>query len=80
MARTPRPLYMIAFGGFSDFDSLISSGDVDAMKSMAAQSEKWFHDPENAKDPQAAEERERLQQIKKEIERLEARKLHTSVA
>ncbi|MBV9763028.1 MAG: hypothetical protein JO340_20875 [Acidobacteriaceae bacterium] len=62
---------MIAFGGYSDFESLLSSGDLDAMKSMAAQSEKWFRDPANSKDPQAAEERARLEEMKAEIERLE---------
>lgn len=71
MARTPRPLYMIAFGGYTDFESLLSSGDLDAMKSMAAQSEKWFRDPENANHPQADDERARLEEIKAEIERLE---------
>jgi hypothetical protein len=71
MARTPRPLYLVAWGGYTDFDSLLSSGDLDAMRSMASQSEKWFHDPSNANDPQAAEERARLEEIKAEIKRLE---------
>lgn len=80
MARIPRPLYMIAFGGYTDFESLISSGDLDAMKSMAAQSEKWFQDPENAKDPQAGEERQRLEEIKAEIARLEEANVEAAVA
>jgi hypothetical protein len=80
MARTPRPLYMIAFGGYNDFESLLSSGDVAAMKSMVAQSEKWFQDPENANDPQAAEERQRLQEMKGEIARLEGAPVGTAVA
>lgn len=71
MARTPRPLYLVAWGGYSDFESLLSSGDLDAMKSMAAQSEKWFQDPQNAKDPLAAEERVRLEEMKAEIAQLE---------
>ena len=71
MARVPRPLYLIAFGGYNDFESLLSSGDAAAMKSMAAQSEKWLQDPVNAGDPQAAEESERLIEIKAEIARLE---------
>lgn len=80
MARTPRPLYLIAFGGYNDFESLLSSGDLDAMKSMATQSEKWFQDPENANDPQAAEERERLEEIRAEIARLEGGKIDAAVA
>jgi hypothetical protein len=68
MARTARPLYMIAFGGYSDFNSLMNSGDLDAMKTMVARSEKWFEDPENTND---TEERQRLEQIKAEIKRLE---------
>jgi hypothetical protein len=68
MARTARPLYLIAFGGYSDFSSLLNSGDLDAMKTMVARSEKWFEDPENADD---TEERQRLEQVKSEIARLE---------
>lgn len=80
MAVTPRPLYLVAFGGYSDFESLLSSGDLDAMKSMAAQSEKWFQDPANASDPQAEEERGRLEEIKAEIARLEAEPVEAAVA
>jgi len=71
MARVPRPLYLVAFGGYNDFDSLLSSGDAAAMKSMVAQSEKWLEDPANADNPQAAEESQRLAEIKAEIARLE---------
>jgi len=78
MARTPRPLYMIAYGGYNDFESLLASGDASAMKSMVAQSEKWLNDPVNAGHPQAAEERERLAQIKAEIAQMEG--AHQSVA
>jgi hypothetical protein len=77
MARVPRPLYLIAFGGYNDFESLLSSGDLGAMKTMAAQSEKWFEDPENAND---LEERERLNEIKAEIARLEGAKVEAAVA
>jgi hypothetical protein len=80
MARIPRPLYMIAFGGYNDFETLLSSGDVAAMRSMVAQSETWLQDPVNADDPQAAEERERLAEIKAEITRLEEAQAATAVA
>jgi hypothetical protein len=80
MARIPRPLYMIAFGGYNDFETLLSSGDVAAMKSMVAQSEAWLQDPVNADDPQAAEERERLAEIKAEMARIEGAHAATAVA
>lgn len=78
MARTPRPLYLVAWGGYNDFETLLASGDAAAMKSMVAQSEKWLNDPVNAEHPQAAEERERLAQIKAEIAQLEV--AHSAVA
>lgn len=71
---------MIAFGGFNDFDSLLSSGDVATMKEVAARSDKWFQDPQNANHPDAAEERQRLDQLKAEIRRLEGSRAGTTVA
>ena len=71
MARSARPLYLVAWGGFNDFEALLTSGDAAAMKSMVAQSELWLQDPANADNPQAAEERQRLTDIKAEIARLE---------
>jgi hypothetical protein len=62
---------MIAFAGYNDYDSLLSSGDVASMKDVAKRSEKWFEDPENAKHADAGEERERLERLKAEIRRLE---------
>ena len=80
MARVPRPLYLVAFGGYNDFEALLSSGDAAAMKSMVAQSEKWLQDPTNADNPQAAEESQRLTEIKAEIARLEGAHVATAVA
>lgn len=80
MARTPRPLYMVAFGGYNDFESLLASGDASAMRVMIARSEKYLQDPDNANDPWSGEERARLHQIKAELAELEASELVTAVA
>lgn len=80
MARIPRPAYMVSFGGHNDFEALLSSGDVAAMKATVAQLEAWLHDPVNADDPQATEERKNLAEIKAEVARLEEAQIATAVA
>ena len=72
MARAARPLYIVTIeSNFATFQDLMRSGDLAAMKAIVARAKEWFADPANASDPEAEDQRSKIEQLKTEIARLE---------